>query len=1085
MKYVVCITLGLLFSSISYSQYNLSPKDKYLANPYITLSQERFDEVVIKKAGNRPPDYFSVKEDGYVILLDSTVIYGDISIYGRCYNDTYGVIMTSEDTVSDKWFARSSYYNFNRSSLLAWGLKDRSVNETPQRFEWKEKFPVYEYNQDYKTVNALDTARYLNFIDKVFSIKRKSDKDPIFVKLDIEESEPDYGYLIKTDGTKLEGYLHLNKVEGVITDIRISKDVGIGNRPPEGLRTFQPEEIKAYGLNEKKVYDGKLNETPSAFKWGMQMPNSTQRSTKKEQGYIELPDGRVLQGRLEIIAENDEATKVRFKEDGGRNNFYPLDRITRFGLDNAPKDKSINETPDEFRFKMKFQLGGENPAILTSYKKVGYLETQEGNLYEGYLTIDKEYGFITLLEIKTNKEGKLEFLPHQVKRYGLNSGKPENQPVVIKEYGDDVMQEAASHMLSSYIKTVPYAENEAKSEVSQKFYQWVLVGGSPGKFTEKSAEAEGYVILKNGKRVEGDLEIKRLNTKEEKYKLKEFKVKNDDGKNKFDPEQVQAYGLIGVESGIEKIKPGDKVGGYIVAKNPKVIKSPTNFGGYKTEPKAGYIQSADGNVKIGLVSVRKTSQSRMDVTIEDFEGNEQEFKGVLLSYGFFDIQPFSEFPSSVYQRNTPGYIELLNGETIRGDFRGDLINIGEDETEELYDENLDPCTQQNINTPPASVFIEGLEAAEKEEDDKETEYIFTFKLKTDDGIVKYQSDQVRAYGAINVYMNQVNKDGIVVYEDEKRNFHRGTLKTKSGQSLHGWIAHIKREDAENYYGVYYTKSASEPLVVYRMDELSEINQNIIEVQEYDPLEEDFLASKQTSSTFDNSEDAKLIMTDGETKMGNITIEIPEKSWFASSVIFMNANGAQEVFDKDNPLDKIILQDSTNTTYKYYRGVFVEVLLQEGPFYYFRNPFPSVRNSGSKILNWLVDKAMSAGQDALAKAMQSATLRNAENLEQLEAGLKASDAVQNMDAGKLIDFEMFKKEYTVYDEITNRNYIVLPNEIGSFTRYPQYDDLKNGCINYIKLDRKEQKALGDIEDIKTGEGITTSLEYLRNCYYPEM
>ena len=385
--------------------------------------------------------------------------------------------------------------------------------------------------------------------------------------------------------------------------------------------------------------------------------------------------------------------------------------------------------------------------------------------------------------------------------------------------------------------------------------------------------------------------------------------------------------------------------------------------------------------------------------------------------------------------------------------------------------------QSNRSFSPLNAFFDEMrnEKLSRTTNAELLDEIFYFKIKTDDGYKKFKFDLVKSYGVTDSYMGEITKQGMVVHADKKLDFYQGSITTAKGEKLNGWVAHIARENSTEYYGVYFTPDQTTGVTVYAMNQLADVQQNIIEIEEYDPLADDFLSAKEMSSTFDKYANGHLMDMDGNVKTGNITLEFPPKLWYSSSVLYTDANGVQEIFDKDNPLQYVTFSDNgKERKFILYGGVFVEVLYDLKPFYYFRNPFPSVQTNASRFLNNMIDHAVQAGQDAAAKAVFA------------ESGdLEAAVLISEAELGEKINIAIYMEEYLVFDEITDKSFIMLKKDLGYYTNYAEYSDLKNGCLDYLLLDKKERKVLGEVNDYRTGEGVEASLSFVRKCYYPEL
>lgn len=131
----------------------------------------------------------------------------------------------------------------------------------------------------------------------------------------------------------------------------------------------------------------------------------------------------------------------------------------------------------------------------------GYVILRSGKKMEGMLSIKGSYDEVKVVILLV--EGKeIEFKPLSLSEYGIYS-----QPLV----------------------------NDSPEEL----YEWRSVGETNGHAISNTKPRNGYVILASGVKLEGELQLKKVDGR-----LDEIRLKNDAGKGKYELSEVNNYGLI-------------------------------------------------------------------------------------------------------------------------------------------------------------------------------------------------------------------------------------------------------------------------------------------------------------------------------------------------------------------------------------------------------------------------------------------------------------------------------------------------------------------------------------------------------------
>ncbi|MBX7204839.1 MAG: hypothetical protein K1X81_05410 [Bacteroidia bacterium] len=131
----------------------------------------------------------------------------------------------------------------------------------------------------------------------------------------------------------------------------------------------------------------------------------------------------------------------------------------------------------------------------------GYVILRSGKKMEGMLSIKGSYSEVKVVILIS--EGKeIEFKPISLSEYGIYF-----QPLV----------------------------NDSPDEL----YEWRSMGETNGHAISNTKPRNGYVILASGVKLEGELQLKKVDGR-----LDEIRLKNDAGKGKYELSEVNNYGLI-------------------------------------------------------------------------------------------------------------------------------------------------------------------------------------------------------------------------------------------------------------------------------------------------------------------------------------------------------------------------------------------------------------------------------------------------------------------------------------------------------------------------------------------------------------
>jgi len=166
---------------------------------------------------------------------------------------------------------------------------------------------------------------------------------------------------------------------------------------------------------------------------------------------------------------------------------------------------------------------------------------------------------------------------------------------------------------------------------------------------------------------------------------------------------------------------------------------------------------------------------------------------------------------------------------------------------------------------------------------------------------------------------------------------------------------------------------------------------------------------------------------------------------------------------------VVKESGVESRYVPYCGVFVKVIKEVRNFSYFRNPFPTTVSEASELLNLAASEAQAAGSRALAQNV---------NAEIVKATLESGDAPMGLVGENAfnpgIKLTFYKKEYIIWDTAADDTYMVHNTSALGLKQ------LLSGCNSFLLLERSAQKDYFKLENLETGEGLETTLDYVTQC-----
>lgn len=587
---------------------------------------------------------------------------------------------------------------------------------------------------------------------------------------------------------------------------------------------------------------------------------------------------------------------------------------------------------------------------------------------------------------------------------------------------------------------------------------------SPGQATTPlpffNNNKDGYAVLRDGTRVEGDISIGKRNVtikgkdgttyKVEDYSLAEYGLHMETPMN-YSP--VSAY-----QWKDKKIKK------YLYAGSDEDFN--TNV---RTKPQRGFVELKSGEIIEGLAKFRGKikivggfhSQNifAMDeITMELDDGTEtsydwSELKGFgrVLPWNLSPVFYYKEVPDfgGVATKKIPGFLKLYDGTEYEGDltlFKPFIQTGNSGGTTDMFD---------NAPTPTASFYK-------------------TATIITANGKEKIDIDLVYAYGSTEMTPNNLTNNGTRSYPVDQMNFYSGKIETNDGATKEGLVAYFP--GPINYYGVYYAEGPDAPVEIFAFDDLKNIEQNINEIEEFVGFGNIDVVQKENANI-----NGFIINNKGEKMEGTI-VRNAETDWYCRTITFTNKDNLTTDFGADGKNIRYFETEVNGEikSYIYHRGLFVvaEQVASEFPFTYFLNPFPQSKSFITK----LALKAVQAGINQVTTDLEMGAemLGNSMGWETVNTG--TNDVVLD-DYADIISYEdlpegvakaAFKDEIVVFHASTNEKMIIpKKSKLGGKT---EMEVLLEGCKEYHELEDSKYKKF-----LRQYENTAVAVDFINECY----
>lgn len=769
-------------------------------------------------------------------------------------------------------------------------------------------------------------------------------------------------------------------------------------------------------------------------------------------GYVTLRDGTQIDGKISIFGSSYERIYgVKIKTYAGEKYNFQARSLKEYGLSNS----SVNDTPELFSWgEAAVKLKG----LKVGYTDFGYVVLKDGTVKEGELKLKEYKGRIQSLEVKDANKEKFKYEAAEVSNYGVR-----------------VYEDEKFNSLWSLIR-------------------WKVTAFQSDLASTKSELLPGYVILTNGQKQEGYIQLLKKETMITQIHLRSSK---DAKPTKIKYGDIQEYGvsltqasyykLLEKQHPLESYPPHMKFHpGTLQLVDGTEIEAQMAFATNNIYGDLFYINPENGNL-VGVKSVN-IDEATQDIPQEDVDAYEQfvydvtHVKGLLIQNPpKYDYKMINGGTAGIYEtRPQFGFVKLKSGQVMVGTLylkkngspmsmiRAFISENGEKPVKYAYKDMesygliaheattafnerlIDGSRNGFVVLMEGKQKVEGLLSIEAEESDNvKPMKIFKFR----DG-KSYKESEVDYYGLVDVPVSDLTSDGTVYYEDEKRNFHPGSY-SNGGSSKSGYIAWAKPPKKGAYDAFYFADAKDGVANVYYVSKgASDVIQTIEEEFEaYDPADDSFLLSKTIETDIESN--GYVITTDGERIDGQIEMSFPPKLWFATDVSLTQEDGTVTDYGVAGGIQSLVTTlDGQEKEFVYFDGAYIEVLDHQGDWVHFRNPHPTTPTGLSNWINAFSGAAMNASQEYVDEKVAEYAAVQA-----IKGNDKAAETAANFldrertDYTSYDQFTLYAKEHIIMDLKNNRHAMYIPSK-----NYQFVEGELMGSIEYLNMEPEAQKGL---------------------------
>lgn len=766
-------------------------------------------------------------------------------------------------------------------------------------------------------------------------------------------------------------------------------------------------------------------------------------ATEYDNGYITLRDGTVLYGQVSLGGKAyDKISVVKIRTNAGKRYVLSPRSLKEYGLINS----LVNDTPDLFTWEQlneKSALTGFQD-IRTGSCSFGYVKTKDGKSHEGELTLKEVNGKIQQITVK-NGDKKIKLESEVISNFGVTRYVDEK---FVGLWSLVQWKKSVGTGMLVNIKSVPakgvvtltdgstqsgFIQIIKKEEITTQIHVFADADlKKPEKL--KYNDVKSYTIEQ--RMADYDEMLKNLDTPyDEIHPSQKFhpgvieltdgtlikgqiaKASNSDFTDIYfatdENSIIKGYFAAEIENSLQTISP-ETMASYDALMYDRnhaqdyLIQRPAQWDyeskddmGYVTKFQQGYLIMTNGEEKVGALSVTASGSLFRYVLIENgekvkYSGNDVKEHGLIVN------QANTEFSQHLFlSTKRPGFVRLTGSDKyIKGILKLRVGNPG----------------SQMAATEPTTIQVDG---------------------------EKYDLEGVDVFGFTDVPMADMTKNGTLIYEEPKRNFHPGSF-TLNGTSKEGFIAWGRPNGAGEYKAIFFAEKMDGVANVYYLKEgVSNVVQTIQpRVEQPKPIVDEFVEASDTTTSAKNP--GYVITTSGEKIEGEIQVMIQPKKWYPTDVVLTRADGSVTQYSNDNSLTKFVMNvGGSEKEYLYYKGAYVEVLQRDGDLVHFRNPFPTTNSVGANILNAAIQKEQN---DVNAESARKAEIAEAEGRMAVQATITINE------------IKIYAVEFLIFDETTGRTTMYVPNQF----YYSFVEAELEGCIEYLTASAEEK---GNLKKMK--------------------
>lgn len=426
---------------------------------------------------------------------------------------------------------------------------------------------------------------------------------------------------------------------------------------------------------------------------------------------------------------------------------------------------------------------------------------------------------------------------------------------------------------------------------------------------------DGFVVLRDGSRLDGKINIKdyeksgekiNITTKDgKKYKLYTYSIKyfglniniprNRSPLNLFDWKNEKRKATKDFERGFVVLMTGDTLDGKI-----------------KIEGRSSESPRAEGN----FFAIETLS-------FQDKSGKVTEYtRDKIKSFG--RILPWELSPNEMWQWSSseafgkrkskaqPGFIIMNDGSRVEGDVRLVIRN-----------------SMSGASSPSNDRFG----GPEKPRSKIYNDLVDEIWVMRDGKDLKISMDDVYAFGVANMTINTLTNKGTRLYQLEEMNFHTGSVTTRDGKKREGFVA--LRPYDKNYYGIYFAKTADEPIEIIPMKDITALTQDIELIEAFG---EEAMAPRANTNI-----NGYIVQADGSRFEGTIKPE-GDNGWWVKSIEFIDKESRSIRFgDTFEPIAYFVMND---VMYVQQETVFIKADQLGTPYTLYSDPYPKSSGLGT-------------------------------------------------------------------------------------------------------------------------------------------